>query len=235
MQKKLTVLFAFAIFVLIVGLPIMPVTTTLADPNCERHPDNPNCGGGVGAFEAGVTDGAFKFGPVDVTPNAHENSLQRLGGDLILERPPDTELSNQEAWDSVFDVCANLLGVGTIVPKFQVFDPKWDIENAGGVRVIFNNILFGDNGIPVIDDDRTPFAQVTVQLIGDCFPDGTEECDPFLPDDGTSTIILTHFGIHGRTVKGVHPREGCQPPGGGSFDILPLDPPSTLVITDTTS
>ena len=46
MQKKLTVLFAFAIFVLVMGLAITPTMTEAV--NCKKNPSHRNCTDGDG-------------------------------------------------------------------------------------------------------------------------------------------------------------------------------------------
>ncbi len=214
-----------AIAVLAIAL-LIPATSTLAAPDCSKHPDNPNCGGGGGGegaivYTAELT-GAFVFSE-DVTPNSRENQLRSTEA-LDMVRPEDEEL--EATWDDVFNECGELLT--DTVAGITVGDDNWSIDKTGvevnGVVVIFHDI-------------RLQEAEVTVQLMGNDF---NFIAQPFLPEPGqnpgdteTSEFILRKFAIHGSTEKGVHPRSGCQPHGGGGFDIHTLGDPSTLMITAT--
>ena len=71
------------------------------------------------------------------------------------------------------------------------------------------------NGVVVIFHDiRLQEAEVTVQLMGNDFDFIAQ---PFLPEPGQESVFtLDQFAIHGSTMKGVHPRSGCQPPGSST-------------------
>ena len=87
-----------------------------------------------------------------------------------------------------------------------------------------------DPGAPELLNSDVP-AEVTVQLRGNTFFDMPDD-DPFLPASAgdQSVFDLLGYGILGETLKGIHPRMVCQPPGGGGLDIIPLGVPSTLTI-----
>ncbi len=65
-----------------------------------------------------------------------------------------------------------------------------------------------------------PFAEVTVELIGNEFAFSD---NPFLPEpDGNPSVFILDRGAIFGTSVGQHPRRACQPPGGGGFDIFDL-------------
>ena len=164
---------------------------------------NPGGGGGGGGdaiqFTAELSDGAFVFGPVDVTPNSRESVLRGIV-DLDLVRPGDDNVLD-DTWDDVFAHCLELSL--NPVGDFRVGDDDWRIAKAGGVRVIFNNI-------------QLPGAEVTVHLIGEEFD---FLGDPFLPESGnTSVFILTKGSIWADSAKGEPgPRRSCS---SGEFDLF---------------
>jgi len=224
MQKKLTVLFAFAIFVLVVGWAITPAQAHckkfggVVDPDC-RGSEDP-----LFEYTAKLTLGAFVFPAVDVTPILRDSEL-RSESNVFIQRPNDNRVL-AETWDNLFDKCPVLLI--SQVESFDVLLDNLEITMSGGVRVIFHDVLLESGA-----------AEVTVELIGDTFDFSGV---PFLPEgDGeTSEFILTKGAIFGRSVRGEPgPRRSCQPSGGGGFDIFDLldatgtSVPSTLVITAT--
>lgn len=210
-------------------LAFLGFSVSVTAHDCERHKDqtHKHCGGGGGGegaivYTAELT-GAFVFDVV-VTPNSKENQL-RSEENLEMVLPADAGLA--DTWDQVFNTCGELLDPDS-VENFFVGEDNWSIDKTGvevnGVVVIFHDIRLQD-------------AEVTVQLMSDDFDFIAE---PFLPEPGqnpgdseTSEFILDQFAIHGSTVKGVHPRSGCQPHGGGGFDIFILGDSSTLMITAT--
>ena len=187
-----------------------------------KHCDDNNSGGNSIVYTAELNTGAFEFDPVviEVTPNSMANTL-RSTVDLDMVRPAEALL--QATWNAVFNTCVELLEPDSVTNFFVAAD-DWNIQKAGGVRVVFYDIRLQD-------------AEVTVQLIGNEFD---FIIDQFLPEPGpnkgdtsTGEFSLDQAAIYGSTVKGVHPRSGCQPHGGGSFDVFDLNIASTLVITAT--
>ena len=129
------------------------------------------------------------------------------------EVPPTEQQSAQDTWDQMFETCVNLLADDIVIYAFGVGPDNWSIQKAGSddIRVVINDI-------------ELQGAEVTVQLIGD-------PTDDFLPASGTSTFTLLKGAIYGKSVKGNGPRKGCQPSGGGGFDVFTLATPSVLTIT----
>ena len=200
---------------LVLMLALSVPSAEAAPKKCDNDPTARGCGGGGASivYTAELTEGAFVFGPVDVTPNSKENQLfssTDLNLDINDSLAPAT-------WDQIFNTCGELLDPDS-VDDFFVGDDDWRINKSGGVRVVFPNILFLDQG-----------AEVTVQLIGNEF----DFIDSFLPESigDIRSYALTQGAIYGRTLKGTSPKMGCQPPGGGGFDVFTLLSPSTLVIT----
>jgi len=162
-----------------------------------------------------LTLGGFSFGDaVPVTLNSRGNELYD-GGALDMARPDD--LVDQSAWDSVFDVCANLLadGLGDVLIDSIIVPDNWTINKSGegDIRIRLRDILL--NG-----------ADVQVELIG---VPGSH----FLPadSDNPEVFVLDEFVIYGRSVKGgPGGSQGCQASGGGSADNHPLIPYSELTI-----
>ena len=194
--------------------------------DCSRHQDqnHKHCGGGGAiSYTAKLIAGAFTF-DVEADPYSKENGL-RNGGDLDMIHPDDGGVL-EATWNQVFNTCTELLAWDSVESIFVAND-SWTIERAGGVRVILRDIV-----LPLKDTDETQEVEVRVQLIGNEFD--FDDSNPFLPEPGSAIEYeLTQFAISGSTVKGVHPRSGCQPSGGGGFDIFDLIPHSTLVITAT--
>ena len=228
-RKIPTVLAAAGLaFALVLGFA--PATALAGPPDASGCHDHKPCDGGGPAsitYTAELTSGAFVFNPANpvvVTPNSKENVLSSddnlammiPGGDLTCWEP-STALEC-DTWNQVFNTCVVLLEPDS-VDGFSVGSDKWRIDEAGGVRVIFSNILLQG-------------AEVTVQLIGNEF----DFTDPFLPEPGeTRVFILDQAAIYGKSAKGGGgPRRGCQPPGGGGFDVFTLYTPSTLEIKATT-
>ena len=106
-------------------------------------------------------------------------------------------------------------------------DDNWQInffaEGAGGVRVILNNSLQdGVAGVKPVE------IKISLQLIGN-----TPVYSGFPPKFGEiSEFMLTDFKLQGGTVRGISPRETCQPgPGsGGGIETFTLVTPITLTI-----
>ena len=154
-----------------------------------------------------------------VTPDSRDESLQSEVA-VDVDRPIGRVL--RQTWDNLFRNCPELL-----TSPVDTFNDFVSFHKAGGVRVIFNDILLDDGA-----------AEVTVELIGDTFDFSGV---PFLPVPGTtSEFTLTKGAIFGKSVRGEPgPRRNCQPPGGGGFDIFDLldnagaSHPSTLVIRAT--
>jgi hypothetical protein len=225
--------------ILLTTLTFLGFSAAAPAHDCSRHQDqnHKHCdsggsgGGGAITYTAELTEGAFDF-DVIVAPNSRENGLLS-SEDLYMVRPgePDNGVclasdTRDECltWNDVFNTCAVLLAQNSVTDIF-VLNDDWSIEKAGGVRVIFRDI-------------RLQGAEVTVQLIGNEF----EFSEPFIPvpDDApgstaTRTFDLDQAAIYGKSVKGGGgPRQGCQPSGGGGFDIFPLlHVDSVLVITAT--
>ncbi|MDA2929472.1 hypothetical protein MYX84_05920 [Acidobacteria bacterium AH-259-O06] len=174
------------------------------------------CGDGTSTVYSASLAGAFVFdvhdGVVDVTLNSKGNTL-RSDQDVEMKRPLDPlDLNLDETWDEVFATCTELL-TGQINSIF-VGDDDWLIEAGPGNIVI------------QFKDIRLQNADITLQLTG--VPN-----EPFPPAPGnTSVFFLDQFSIHGRSAKGGPGGSmGCQPRGGGSFDIFDLLVPNTLLIT----
>jgi hypothetical protein len=216
---------------LLTTLAFLGFSVTVAAHPCDRAPGHKHCdsdpggGGSSVVYTAELTQGVFTFNIhestaepdiVDVTLVRDIGLLSNVRLDMILELAED-----EATWNQVFNTCQELL-LHVSVVGFTVFADNWSIEQPGGVRVIFRDIVL-------------PEAVVTVQLIGD-------EYDLFLPPDPVGTgseyetsieHVLGNAAIYGRSPQGVHPKKGCQPKGSGGFDIFPLVPPSVLVITAT--
>ena len=115
----------------------------------------------------------------------------------------------------MFETCVNLLADDIVIYAFGVGPDNWSIQKAGSddIRVVINDI-------------ELQGAEVTVQLIG------VPQVD-FLPafGDPPSEFTLREGAIYGKSVKGNGPRKGCQPSGGGGFDVFTLFTPSVLTIT----
>ena len=202
-MKKLTALFAFAFFLLFVGWAITPVQ---ADPPRPTH----NHGGGSGiTYTAQLTstfdqDGAFEFGPVNVTPNAKENNLRFLADFTVTPHGGD---KNVGAWVQVFNDCRAL--APPMLPPNQIpanFPGDGAIDEAGGVFVTLTDI-------EVLDAMGNPFVGLTLSLIGNCF--NTDGCtDDFIPAPGQmKEVELTRFWLTGHTVKGIKPKGHCNKEG----------------------
>jgi hypothetical protein len=217
---------------LLTTLAFLGFSVTVAAHPCDRAPGHKHCdsdpggGGSSVVYTAELIHGAFKFNvlgsepaepvSVDVTLVRDIGLLSNVRLDMILELA-----ENGATWDQVFNTCQELL-VKDSVDGFTVFADNWSIEQPGGVRVIFRDIVLPD-------------AVVTVQLIGDQY-------DLFLPEDpqvigsGNATSIVHKLGnaaIYGRSPQGVHPKKGCQPKGSGGFKVFLLYTPSRLIITAT--
>ena len=207
------------------ALGLMGAPATAHDCTSHKDPNHKHCDTGGGGsplqFTAVLTTGAFVFGPVVVTPNAKENEL-RSESNINLNI---ADTSTPETWDQIFNTCGELLAPDSI-DDFTAGDDDWKINKAGGVRVLFIDIL-----LPAKESIDPPLVEVTVQLAGNEF----DFNESFLPefDTDTRTYILDQYIIWGSTLSGTHPRMGCRPPGGGSAgsdDLLPLGF-STLTIT----
>ena len=195
--------------------------------NCEKNPSHPQCVATLATVS--LTGGAFVFdaGTRDVTLKAKRNLVvARSEQDVDMTRPDEVSFPILAAtWDQVFAACSEL-ATGEI-PDIFVRDDDWKItflfDNDSGIYDVRLLLI-----IRLEDDFGIPTAEITLQLIG--VPDYID--DPIPPEGVTpSEFDLTHFAIFGTTERGIHPRSACVPPGGGSFDVLPLLVPSTLSIT----
>ena len=138
-------------------------------------------------------------------------------GDLTCPNTTVTPNSLAETWDDVFCGCVELVKQSPLL--FQVGHDDWHLNIFEEIGVVFGDIRFD---FPVSFQDRP--VKLLLQLRGGPvvgFPPGPNEVIEVPPD--LSAVL-------GRTEKGIHPRSGCEPPGGGSFEILDLFPPSLLTI-----
>ena len=202
--------------------------------------DHVHCdGGGTIEYTAKLTGGGFAFDTISVIANSKEDLLTpsiNVGVlTLFIPDSDDHESVDHETWEQVFNDCPELLknsDMEGFVQEFSIGNTQLRINKAGGVRVLFVNILF-DEEAPGVLDPTAP-AEVTVQLVGNEF----DFVDSFLPepgDDNTREYDLVGYRINGGTLKGIHPRSGCKVQGSGTPDIIVLDSPSTLTITATAS
>ena len=212
--------------VLIFGFALSP--TPASGHPCDRQPPpHKHCDnepGPVITYKAGLTSGAFVFDPVDVTPNAKQNTLQS-SSDLMLIRP--LEDPERAGWNAVFLACENFFALAgplkiEIPDSFWVGAEDWSIQNAGeeDIRIGFE--------VEFMDATNTPF-NVFVQLIG-----GPLDGVSFLPTESTtpSEFDLSRFWITGKTAKGYGgKRTGCV--SGGSAPITNFSDGATskVVIT----
>ncbi len=196
---------------------LIPVATTRADPNCDRHPDNPKCSGDTSiVYTAELSLGGFVFDPgpsVDLLPDSKGTKLLSQT-DLTMLRPVDlVDPVGAYAWDTVFAACQLLIGQ---IDGFMVSNEKWSITNFDQPRVAFGGVLLQG-------------AKVTVQLIGDGI-----SSDPFLPtlESAPSVFNLSKFAITGRSLRGGSgPSKSCSPRGQQINTLLAH---STLTITAST-
>lgn len=194
---------------------LVPVTTTLAVPNCDdsKFENKPVCnredpnGEDPIVYTAVLSLGGFVFNPgpsVEVTPNSKENRL-RSQTNLDMRRSD----GDGTTWDLVFAACQLLTPT---INFFKVFDDDWSITNFDQPNVAFANI-------------RLQGAKLKLILISDGMSP-----DPFLPELGnTSEFNLSQFVITGRSLAGgPGPSMSCSA-GGQSTNPLPVD--SKLTIT----
>ena len=200
--RLMVVAFVFAL--------LMPVTTTRADPNCDRHPDNPKCSGDTSiVYTAELSLGGFVFNPgpsVDLLPDSKGT---RLLSQTDLEMLRDD--GDGTTWDTVFAACLLLIGQ---IDGFMVSNEKWSITNFDEIpRVAFADVLLDDGMVKLI-------------LRGDGI-----STDPFLPvpGDPPSEFNLSEFSISGKSLRGVRPKTSCSP--GSGQQINPLPAHSKLTIT----
>ena len=86
--------------------------------------DHRHCGGGDSiVYTAELTDGAFVFSAVDVTPNQRENQLRSNDND-DLQFDIDFNSNAPGTWDQVFNDCPGLLKLNS-VDAFSVGDDDW--------------------------------------------------------------------------------------------------------------
>jgi hypothetical protein len=221
-----------------------------ASAHCEdKHgPGHPHCDTGDPTdpgdsitYVATLT-GAFAFdtvnNSVDVTANKQGNVL-KSAGPVTLIRPGGAVIPSEQTicatdpvtdelcliWNSVFVECPHFFGptpVNVTGFKAPAGRKGWTIEKPGGVRVIFRDIPFPQEGFP--GSLNVESAWVALSLIGDRDFD-----DPFPP---TETIQLSHFTIHGQTESGVTPRLACADENF-ALKNFPISPPIYLTITAT--
>ena len=205
--RLMVVAFVFAL--------LMPVTTTRADPNCDRHPDNPKCSGDTSiVYTAELSLGGFVFNPgpsVDLLPDSKGTRLLSQT-DLTMLRPDEqADPDGAYAWDTVFAACQLLNGR---IDGFMVSNKEWSITNFDEIpRVAFADVLLDDGMVKLI-------------LRGDGI-----STDPFLPvpGDPPSEFNLSEFSISGKSLRGVRPKTSCSP--GSGQQINPLPAHSKLTIT----
>ena len=194
---------------------LTPVATTRADPNCDRHPENPKCSGDTSiVYTAELSLGGFVFNPgpsVDLLPDSKGTRLLSQT-DLTMLRPDGVaDPVGANAWDTVFTACQLLNGR---IDGFMVSNEKWSITNFDEIpRVAFADVLLDDGMVKLI-------------LRGDGI-----STDPFLPvpGDPPSEFNLSEFSITGKSLRGVRPKTSCSP--GSGQQINPLQAHSKLTIT----
>ncbi len=201
MQKKLTILFAFAIFVLVVGL---------SDSYAE-HKKNPNAGhgggdgDGAGTLTANLTGGTFVFDdPLPVTLNKKGNSATSEVA-LNMNRPDGG--TEREDWDAVFNECKLTLESLEIPEDIHLGNSDWKIAaNAGDIR------------LRLFDARLEVNAVITLELRGDPL---NYDGNPVPPDDdGISQFEIDGYVIFGDTEKGVQPRDSCKLSGDLSVSSM---------------
>ena len=209
LSRLMVVTFIFAM--------LIPVATTWAGPNCDRHPDNPKCSGDTSiVYTAELSLGGFVFDPgpsVDLLPDSKGTKLLSQTDLTMLRSDGADNEGNNISWDTVFAACQLLTGQ---IDGFMVSNEKWSITNFDEPRVAFVGVLLQG-------------AKVTVQLIGDGI-----SSDPFLPTLGSdpSVFNLSKFAITGRSLRGGSgPSKSCSP-RGQQINTLPAH--STLTITAST-
>ncbi len=176
---------------------------SFAGKKCDEDDTHPSCkdAGGDAEYTATLTMGAFKFDPVDVTPNKRGTSYHS-NFSLDMDRPPADGSPDQLEWDLVFRACTPPL-LSDPIPGVFVGRDNWSINNAGGkvsgnadsdFRIRFHDIVDGTNDI---DFD----------LIGKL---GT---DPFLPAPGKTSV----FNLTMAVIFGQDKNLGCK---SGNFDLF---------------
>ena len=214
MSHLIKPLFRLMVVAFVVAL-LMPVTTTRAGPNCDRHPDNPKCSGDTSiVYTAELSLGGFVFNPgpsVDLLPDSKGTRLLSQT-DLTMLRPDVlADPVGANAWDTVFAACQLLNGQ---INGFMVSNKEWWITNFDEIpRVAFADVLLDDGMVKLI-------------LRGDGI-----STDPFLPvpGDPPSEFNLSEFSITGKSLRGVRPKTSCSP--GSGQQINPLPAHSKLTIT----
>ena len=200
---------------------LTPVATTRADPNCDRHPENPKCSGDTSiVYTAELSLGGFVFrdDPDTELPSSTVEVLPDSKGTRLLSQTDLSMLrsdgdSNNSSWDTVFGACQLL---NFPIEGFMVSNEKWSITNFDDIaRIAFADVLL-DGG------------KVTLILRGDGL-----STDPFLPIPGgpESRFNLSEFSITGKSLRGVRPKTSCSPGSGQQIITLPF--PSILTITAT--
>ena len=208
--------------------------TDCADPGCADF-----CSlGGTNTLKVHLA-GAFVFD--DVGPGGVKVFLNQKGNtatsdtDVEMTRPTDggglfscstlaSGGSLADTWDEVFCGCVAL--VNQPPGGFFVGHDGWHLNinttEVQNISVVFANVRF----LPPVSFPDTP-VRITLGLSGDLdlnivnFPPSPLE---------TIVIPLTRSALLGKTEKGIHPRSGCFPRGGGSFSVVDLFPPSLLTI-----
>ncbi len=255
MQKNLTVLFAFAIFVLVVGWSITPAQANKPDNNDEHdHGD-----GGIGALDIAIElmDGAFVTHSPEIPHRVTPESEFELRGDeaihmirpggpdgnatvnpvvLVCEAMALNESTEElcKAWNGVFNLCG-LLGPSNDVDVLDFEAPfgrkGWTVAKVvDEVSVGLSFELFG----PLSDDPLKVSLQLKGPCIGDCvlIPTESNMGVPVIVDDvelfRTLTIPLTRYSIHLRGKGGVTHNALCHARLDEDEDDL-----GTLLITET--
>ncbi len=203
---------------------LMPITTTLAVPNCDDpkfenkpacNPKDPN-GEDPIVYSAELSLGGFVFNPgpsVDLLPDSKGTRLLSQTDLTMIRSDGADNGDNNISWDTVFAACQLLNGQ---INGFMVFNEKWSITNFDEIpRVAFADVLLDDGKVKLI-------------LRGDGI-----SADPFLPvpGDPPSEFNLSEFSITGKSLRGVRPKTSCSP--GSGQQINPLPAHSTLTITAT--
>lgn len=154
--------------------------------------------------------GAIVFDVKGLTPQSR-NTVLKSAEKVTIKRDHDTML--ETLWNTVFEQCPNFFHPTPVeIPEFTApaEGKGWTIAKAGGIRVIFREILLFSTKID-------GYVEVTLQLIGD-----TPFEQDFLPVGSATTIThtLIRFVITGKTAKGVTPRLSCNDgseTGGGNL------------------
>ncbi len=206
------------------GKPVCPGT----HPSCKDDPDPPPPPPATVVYEAELTIGGFIFGPVDVTPSKRGNSYHSQDN-VDMSRPLVDSSPDQDAWDSVFETCPELLSDenGDILIDGVIAGDSWTI-NISGSKLdgsVSNNpdsdilIRFRDVVAEVVDGTTVEFldADIDFNLIGEIgftvdASTGLETVTNFLPEevDDISVFDLVEFNFFASGNRGGGCRSGVD-------------------------